>query len=269
MSNRDKEQDVDWFRDVLLNKVDRASNLRSPLDLDREDVIALKGALKEAGIDLENVSERAKDFLIHGSQLRAKVVYDFENDTEVVKIFDWRLKKTDGGTEIGWTLMNELAEADFKDELMFVDPEDGTKDKSLALIEMLGPERFEEVIKLSYKEAIKRGYKEKIGHLPGTEGRGLQQNMADILALAVLDTESESFQEDLDKIQGRINTRIWAGYRESSDISSFQDVDENFKAAGVKRPGGLVNGLPPMSVTNAFNYLAGKRNEYGKPLLLN
>lgn len=232
---------------VLLPKIETSIREREPIALTGQDVLVLSSALIEAGVNLEIEDREVRESLFEGKELRAKAKLDEEGDVAGVRIYDRRLPE--GERWIDFNPEQEYPAPMFKGE------KGDMEDRGFGILATLGHKRFGDLVKWCYEEAQQEDYHGKIGGHEGTEGRGLQQAAADILAISTLNPEHEGFRENLEKLVGRLNRRLWKGYRKTLGKVEKEEVGRKFIAKGYEEPVVTLASFPPRALPEVFRFL--------------
>ena len=223
----------------VVSKVEMAVRNKEPLAFNPDDALILKSSFEESGIRFYT-SKEATLRLMRASMLRVKVVLEDTGQVSGVTIYDY--EKPEGQR---WTKLQEFNPANFVSE-KFGD------DKSVALYEMLGAERFGDLTKWCYQQATAADYPGKIGGFEGTEGRGLLQAAADLLAIA-----HEQGEEVPTKIfTERLNRRLWKGFKKTLEAEDAQKVGTKFREAEVEEPSKTLASFPPDALPKLIRFLA-------------
>ncbi len=207
----------------------------------------MRRRLIEAGFKIETISEEGKEAL-RQSMFRAKVALDKER--KVVDVFVFDHKRPEGYN--GWVRLDAFKPEVFRDFIDRGNPSEG--DRSLGVYELMGPEKLKDLVKESYKIAMRSGYPRKIGKHTGTEGRVVQQTAIDILQASV-----ECSQEVGTNLARRLNHRILKGGRykwQGSD--KIQILDSNFGEVG--EPHEKLTSLQGKSLLEVWEFLTQKNN---------
>lgn len=228
----------------LVSKVESAVRNREPLDFNPDDAKVLKRTFENAGVRFYT-SKEASFRLMRASRLRAKVILDDANQVAGVSIYDY--EKPEGQR---WTNIQEFNPANF------VSGKFGD-DKSVALYEMCGAEKFSVLTKWCYEQAKTADYPGKIGGFKGTEGRGLLQAAADLLAIA----HEYGSQEPLEIFTSRLNRRLWKGYKKTLGEEDVVKIDTKFREAEVEEPAKTLASFPPESLPDLIRFLATPASE--------
>ncbi len=83
--------------------------------------------------------------------------------------------------------------------------------------------------------------------IEGTQGRGLQQALADTLAIAIMPEEADEFER-------RLNRRLWRWMRSNQGQMGVSGIDANFSAYG-DVPTARTASVPPRAVALLWSYL--------------
>lgn len=245
----------------LVSHFEKAVEAKEPLELAVSDVGLLRDCLRVAGVNLEVGTEEKRRLLGKKekegepepkvTQFRARVSLGKGGEVDGVEIYD--RTRTQGER---WIKIEEVDTSKLLEKT----------DRLAGVFAVLGEERFKALVSWCYKKTKTTSFddriKDKNTGLPQekTRGRGLLQTAADILALAVLDQESGSFDEDLKTILSRINQRLWKGLdKKYPDEKSA--IDERFLAKGYNKPKSTTSSFDPELLPELIYFLTGKQQK--------
>lgn len=226
----------------------RHLSVENPQDLhpiepfSKDELGWMRRRLIEAGFQVETISEKGKEAL-RQSMFRAKVTLDESGEVEHTLVFNY-----DAARGQRWAGLNEFKPEKFSDFVNYKNPSSG--DRSLGVYELLGPDKFENLVRESYKIAMDSGYPQRIEDYVGTEGRPIQQAAIDVLQAAV-----ELSQDAGKNLSRRMNHRAFQGarWRWKKNKDALQLLSHNFEGAG--EPHKDLRGMPAGAFSKLWEYL--------------
>lgn len=225
--------------DAFLAVIQEAIKEQKPIEIGKEDVLALRIGLREAGVNLEvGESEEEKLFSQKQTKFRARAVVDETGKAIGVEVYDRKLPEGER-----WVSSENF---DFGGA-------GAEGDRTIGVFAMLGKDKFEGLVTWCYEEAVRRGFRRKIGGHEGTEGRGLQQTATDILAIALLDPKTEDFEDRLNGRLSWINRRLWKGLR--------RELDQKFLDKGIEEPTTKTASFATEALPDLIRFLATPASE--------
>lgn len=243
MTETERKTARERLEEVTLPKIEAAIKNKTPIEFDKGDVELLKASFEDTGVDYDiGKAERAS--LVGAPMLRVKVALTEDGEMGGILVYDYDKPKGQR-----WTDLSEFDESKFED-VKFGD------DRSLGLYALLGPKKFEELAKWSYKTADDANYPGKIGGHEGTEGRGLQQAAADLLAISQVDTEIPGYNHLLEILTQKLNKRLWKGFRKTLEEDEKPLIDRAFVKEGYGEPTKTLASFPPQSLPPLVRHLA-------------
>jgi len=247
-------------KEILLEKIaiseTEAVLQGKPFVFDSRDAENLRSIARVEGLNTE-LTEEERRSLLEGTQLRLKPKVEGEMRGLLIYVSEL------GGER--WVELTSLEELPPK-YYVRKNEESGKEiiDRSLGLIAVLGVEKTSRLISECQELASGAGWgrivtiikdpetREIIKTIPRdeTEGRGLQQAVADVISIAVLDQKSPDFESELRKISDRLNRRLWKGLRriwkKQGDEIMLKGVDEKFGALGIEEPTKKLSSYSPL-----------------------
>lgn len=227
----------------LVSKIEASVGNREPLEFDGNDAGVLRESLKSAGVELD-LGDKERDRLLTAPMFRAKVELDEEGSVSGVLVFDYSKPKGER-----WAKIDDFDAAKL---------EGFEEERSLGVHAAIREENFRGLVTWAYTKAKEENYPGKIGGKEGTEGRGLQQAAADLLAISVLDPDSENFTAELREATSRLNRRLWRGFRKTLEEKERASVDRKFREAEVEEPVKTLASFPPSALPQLLRFLAQK-----------
>lgn len=118
---------------------------------------------------------------------------------------------------------------------------------------VMGRENAEGLLSFSYETAIALGWQNhKIGGHDGTQGRGIQQAVADIISLAVFGAQDQK------RFIVSLNQRLLKGLKSKNKDPQVQDIiAKNFWEVDEARDWSSLASTPPGALIHIWRYLAG------------
>jgi hypothetical protein len=231
----------DQLQKITLPKIEASVRDRTPIALDTQDVMFISQAFCEAGVDVDLEGKgKEKKKLFEGERVRLKI----DPTSGDALVYDRRLEKGER-----WVSLQEVDLGELLAE----------GDRTVGICAMLGVQRTIELVGWCYENAKDRSG--RIGGYEGTQGRGLQQVAADLLAIATLDPVDPDFETGLGDFTGRINQGLWKGHRRANKANRdvVEPMDDRFRSAGVVEPTKKSASAPPIALPGLIMFLAGKQ----------
>ncbi len=124
-----------------------------------------------------------------------------------------------------------------------------------AMVAIMGEEKVKKLIDFCYDTAIKEGWeKYKIGGHDKTQGRGLQQTVADLFAIVVFSEKDERIHRIfIHSMNQRILKGLRLKYKNEPEI--LKSINEKFKDIPEPQDESKIASVPPGAVWKVWRYL--------------
>lgn len=222
----------------ISDRFKQSINTKGPVVVTREDAHLIKTFLESKDCEFQ-LDQVEKESLINGKQMRLKPGKDGR-----LLVYDSSKSKSERWVKYDGSLpqrYNVSADGSFVD-------------RSMGLLAVLGTEKVTKIVNWCQSESEAKG-------APGlrdrerTQGRGLQQTAADLVSLAILDSDEG---RAANQIIHKINRRLWKGsYRQAKTDEDRVVLNRNFGYNDGEKPPKTLSSIHPELLPELVEYLTG------------